>query len=460
MDDGSNFLRDDASFGFFVFENTGLLVGQNNLGIKSSTKTVLTNSPDSTSFHYTINDAEQSFNDGVGYFQDQSLYAVNRSNSSSLQLYKDGVQIASTAARPSTENPTSSTFRITMPGKSSMCFVASNLSAAQHLTIHTEFETFRTGLILDKAILSLQGLWNLKSNSKRNTFVDANTAAILSDVDNLLQTGWDHADTSNAKKNTFVDANTFEIITHIYDSANATAVIARMTNPVIAEEAAMSKFVTLLGAMWDLADDFHSYAVPTETNALTGWKMKMLTAVNAPTHTPGVGFAFGGVDEYINSNYNPTNDAVKYLLGDALVGAYIVSFTDHESNWSSPWGAVESPGSVELIKLQGTDVIRVHLNTSSNLQIIEGIDNNSLYISTYNGSNVAVYKKGLSIGDTAETENGIPNTFISIGAGNHTPVIRFFNGTISSFIVGAQNGFDQILYKVQLDKLNSDLAAI
>ena len=150
-------------------------------------------------------------------------------------------------------------------------------------------------------------------------------------ADTTIQVKWDAL--ASSPRNTFVDNNTFAIITHIYDSANATAVIARMTNPVIAEEAAMSKFVTLNGANWDLIDDFHSYAVPTEVNALTGWKLKALTNVNNSTHTPGTGFAFNGTTQYINSNFVPSTDGIKLVQDDALVGAFAVSGVFDNANF-------------------------------------------------------------------------------------------------------------------------------
>ncbi|KKM66581.1 hypothetical protein LCGC14_1479810, partial [marine sediment metagenome] len=168
------------------------------------------------------------------------------------------------------------------------------------------------------------------------TQADDTTAAHPSDkdldVDNFQGAGqtltqkWDGS--TDGEKNTFADARNFEIVTFQYDSANATTALGRMTGLVTAEEAAMSKFVTSLGANWALIDDFIHYGMQTAGNSLTGWKLKTHIAVNAPTHTPGTGFTFNGTTQYINSQFVDSVDGVNFSLNDSIFGIYNVTNND------------------------------------------------------------------------------------------------------------------------------------
>jgi hypothetical protein len=79
--------------------------------------------------------------------------------------------------------------------------------------------------------------------------------------------------------------------------------------------------------IWSKLDSFRVYATDGDSSyALIDWKrLVMCTAVNSPTFTTNVGYRGDGTSAYINSNYNPTANAVNYSLNSASIFAYISS---------------------------------------------------------------------------------------------------------------------------------------
>jgi hypothetical protein len=56
-----------------------------------------------------------------------------------------------------------------------------------------------------------------------------------------------------------------------------------------------------------------SFVNPTST---------IITAVNAPNFTPNVGYLSNGTTSYLNTNFNPFNQGIKYTLNKASIGIY------------------------------------------------------------------------------------------------------------------------------------------
>ena len=77
--------------------------------------------------------------------------------------------------------------------------------------------------------------------------------------------------------------------------------------------------------IWNKLDSFRVYATDGSSSyALIDWKRLVLcTAVNSPTFTTNVGYRGNATSSYINSNYNPTANAVNYTLNSASIFAYI-----------------------------------------------------------------------------------------------------------------------------------------
>ncbi|KKL78299.1 hypothetical protein LCGC14_2026260, partial [marine sediment metagenome] len=243
---------------------------------------------------------------------------------------------------------------------------------------------------------------------------------------------------------------------------NATAVIARMTGLVIAEDAAISKMVTLSGGNWDLKDDFIHYGMQTEANSLKAWKLKTHIAVNAPTHTPGTGFTFNGTTQYINSQFVDSVDGVNFSLNDGLTAVY--NKTNNSVVSSMLYGS-RGDGRTEL--QQNPSLVRFNFRVNSAAVDFfvtpTGLfEDETLFTAIRTASNVTgLYGGGykLKIGSIGSTSLSSLAQFIGAsnsgaGADNH------YAGVISSYMKGAAIGFDIDLFNTRLKVLNIDLAAI
>jgi len=80
-----------------------------------------------------------------------------------------------------------------------------------------------------------------------------------------------------------------------------------------------------IAGIWNKLDSFRVYATDGSANfALIDWKRLVLcTAVNAPVFTTNVGYQGDGISSYIDSNYNPSTDAVNYALNSASIFSYV-----------------------------------------------------------------------------------------------------------------------------------------
>lgn len=245
-------------------------------------------------------------------------------------------------------------------------------------------------------------------------------------------------------------------------SAESQLVFDRMSGLITAEKDAISKFVDsqVTVGNWDLIDEFHQYGLQTETNALTGWKMKMLTAVNAPTHIPGTGYAFNGSTQYIDSNLNLSTDVTQHTVSNAMMGCFVVT-NGQTSGIGAIFGALDSYGFELLDDPDNSRLIYFGHNISAIIDTNnDPIASNTLYAVTQDGTNIALYANGVELQQRSKASIDIDNLDIYIGASNRNGAISYLNGTLSSFFVGAAIGFDHSNFYDNLVILNTDLAAI
>jgi hypothetical protein len=78
------------------------------------------------------------------------------------------------------------------------------------------------------------------------------------------------------------------------------------------------------GGIWSKLDTFANFATDGDSDfALIDWiRLSDYTAVNSPTFTTDEGFQGNGTSSYIETNYNPTIDAVNLSLNNASIGFY------------------------------------------------------------------------------------------------------------------------------------------
>jgi len=164
--------------------------------------------------------------------------------------------------------------------------------------------------------------------------------------------------------------------------------------------------------IWNKLDSFRVYATNGSSSyALIDWKRLVLcTAVNSPTFTTNVGYRGNGTSSYINSNYNPTANAVNYTLNSASIFAYI-SAVRTIGQIQAYQGA---SGVAQLIIAAGTNGIgESYINSSTT-----GVFNNTTgigfqLVNRTNSTTLNVYYQGaLQNTNSAIASVSIPNRTI------------------------------------------------
>lgn len=217
-------------------------------------------------------------------------------------------------------------------------------------------------------------------------------------------------------------------------------VIARYSNLTPTEETALRKYINAeaLAGNHFLKDEEYFLFLTDAGDSLTGAFNKTATN-NGATHNPGVGYDFDGVDDYIDSNFNPSVDGVNYQLDDALAGAFVKQNNDSASNKF----LFAADSVLELQQQPSNDSLRQRMNSANRFENGEPFfTNDSLYISIRQDSLVLrIYKNGVLLPSGANSATStVPNQNIVIGADNAFGTN--FDGTISSFLVGGHVGFN------------------
>jgi len=159
----------------------------------------------------------------------------------------------------------------------------------------------------------------------------------------------------------------FIVIPEDYD-ANAKAYFNAVATPFTdARKTIIDTLVTTLKAdgNWDELDALWLLANEASDQGLVNLRSPLttdMTLVSSPTFTVDQGFTSGG-SGYIDTNFNPSTDATKYLLDDASFGVY--SRTD-STNASTVMGLFTSPNGSLLIPRYGANVITASVNDTFN----------------------------------------------------------------------------------------------
>lgn len=247
-------------------------------------------------------------------------------------------------------------------------------------------------------------------------------------------------------------------------SAEAQAVIDLMTGLTGTEKNAIATFVDaeVLNGNWNSNyDEFYCFGLVTEANALVGWKGIKTATNNGATKTAN-GFVFDGTSDWINSNWAPSVDGVKFTLDDALSGVFLYDGASLATN-DLLFGTNDT--------VKGA---RVRINHSSANQLKWAVNNNTVVGNkTFKDSNISymvarlatnsarLYENAIIIETTAGISTALADFSIAIAARNQDDVIgNFALCTLSSFIVGSQIGFDHSGFNTNLNTLLTDLGVI
>ena len=91
------------------------------------------------------------------------------------------------------------------------------------------------------------------------------------------------------------------------------------------EKTYINTFITALGTDFAEFDRLWIHGLANSIAARTSLAnptSTMITAVNSPTFTASQGYTGNGTNSYLNTNYNPTTNGVKYTLDSASIYVY------------------------------------------------------------------------------------------------------------------------------------------
>ena len=118
-----------------------------------------------------------------------------------------------------------------------------------------------------------------------------------------------------------------------YTTRFKAVVLSRGGSLTASEETYLNAFETSLGTDIKEFDRLWIHGLSDSIAARTSFvnpSSTLITAVNSPTFTPSLGYQGNGVNSYLNTNFNPATQAVKFTSSSGSMGVYVntVSSTD------------------------------------------------------------------------------------------------------------------------------------
>lgn len=201
-----------------------------------------------------------------------------------------------------------------------------------------------------------------------------------------------------------------------YD-ADATAYFARMTTqPDATQKGYISTLIAgiksdnSLTNLSDGFDCFYIFAGHDGTEALLNAAKAShdCTAVNSPTFTASQGFTGNGTTQYINTNYNPSTEGVRFTSGSGSLGVYL-RLNVNES--LSQIGARDGSGNRSHLNSRHGDIFYGYCQSSADTgPNAANTDSRGLFTAVRtSGTNINSYKNGVLHDSETNSTGTIPS---------------------------------------------------
>lgn len=243
-----------------------------------------------------------------------------------------------------------------------------------------------------------------------------------------------------------------------YTIAFAAVVVGRGGIVTNAEKARLTTFENDLGTDITEFDRLWIHGLSNNIAARTSFVnplSTLITEVNSPTFTPNLGYTGDGTSSYLNSNFNPATQGVKYTLNSASGFTYIQQ--DIVSAGAS-FGAII--GSDISVLLYPQFLLNTPIYYINNLGLDSYGSANSQGLSSFrrrNNTTIEYFKNGLLNASNIRGSTLIPNTNIYIcGRSTAGVLTNGFIGTISATGLGS-NAYNQLNFYNSLQALATSL---
>ena len=182
------------------------------------------------------------------------------------------------------------------------------------------------------------------------------------------------------------------------------------TVPSAAQQTLQNTLVTDLktAGVWDKLDVFYCFATDGDSDFATlNWKAPsshQVTKVSSPTFTANEGFTGNASSAYLDTNYNPSNDAINYALNAASFGFFISDLGTFTTTSISDFGAPDVVNRAWYRRSSN----RFYIN-SSGYTFVTAYTANTFVHANRNGSNNAqVYHDGTLVDSPTNVSTSIP----------------------------------------------------
>jgi len=275
--------------------------------------------------------------------------------------------------------------------------------------------------------------------------------AILSDVDRDKITGyladkWDITSTTNSKGS----------ILKLFEPETDAIFAAMGTTPDVTRKILIDNLVSGLktDGIWSKLDFFYILAAHAENSSLLNWINPGTfdaTNVSSTAFEVDRGYTGDGSADYLNSNYNPTNNAINYALNSASFGVYVRTDVDETGR---DIGAT-STGLYNELLLRTVNNFYIALNDGA-YDNVANTDSRGFFIASREGANILRgYKDKLQAIDVARVSvNVVDLNFYILCRNNSGPATDFSTKQIAAAFAGG--GMTQ----TQVNNFNDRLKAL
>lgn len=244
-----------------------------------------------------------------------------------------------------------------------------------------------------------------------------------------------------------------------YTIAFSAVVVSRGGVVTNAEKTRLTTFETSLGTDILEFDRLWIHALSNSIAARTSFVnplSTLATEVNGPTFTPLLGYTGNGTTSYLNTNFNPFTQGVKYTLNSASGFTYI---QQNIVSTGAAFGAIT--GSDISVLLYPQFLVNTPIYYINNVGTDSyGVGMNSQGMSSFiraNNTTIRIYKNGILNSSNVKNSSLIPSTNIYIcGRSTAGTLTNGFTGTISATGLGS-NAWNQLNFYNALQALATSL---
>lgn len=238
---------------------------------------------------------------------------------------------------------------------------------------------------------------------------------------------------------------------------DAQAWIDRMTSPTSLEQTSINTFVTAskLSGNWGKFDEFWIRSLGS-VNGLVGTSITGVASGGVTWSLDGA--KYDGSTGFIDNNFDLDTDGVNYALNDAQTGIFVKTKFTSDSTTQMLFGV---DAGVTFTQFFNNSPGTTNADNNRNRATNSGaISSNSLYASSWDGTDSFLRKDGVSIktGELLNTASIPTGRTLYEGARNNEGTTDLFTDSeISVMYIASEDGFDHSANNTDIRQLLLDL---